>query len=140
MLGTSRHNSMGTFSVVSLLTASTISNISKKYIPPLGFNETMNNLLQNDTDSYIDTTYFLSVSYTEAKVLAATAIAFWVGIIHCIMFIFQLGFITQYIAEPFIISYTCAYSVHIFTSQLKNVFGVRMVSYNGIFKLPKVIF
>ena len=131
---------MGTFSVVSLLTASTISNLSKKYIPPVGFNETMNSLLENDSESFIDTSYFLSDSHTEAKVLAATAIAFWVGIIHCIMFIFQLGFITQYIAEPFIVSYTCAYSVHIFTSQLKNIFGVKMISYNGVFKLPKVDF
>lgn len=128
---------MGTFSVVSLLTATTLSNLSKKYIPAVGFNYTANSYLINDTEHYIDTSYFLHDSNTEAKVLAATAIAFWVGIFHCVMFVCQLGFLTQYLSEPFIISYTCAYSVHIFTSQLKNLFGVQMILYNGPFKLPK---
>ena len=87
---------------------------------------------------YIDHTHFLASTNIEAKVLAASAIGFWVGLIHILMFVCQLGFITQYFSEPFIKSFTCAYSLHIFTSQLKNLFGSPMTSFNGVFKIPKV--
>ena len=124
--------------MVAFYTANALANIQTKYIPPLKFNATANSIAQANNKTFIDTTYFLSDTNVEAKVLAATAIAFWVGVVHILMFIGQLGFITQYFSEPFIKSFTCAYSIHIFTSQLKNLFGLPMISYNGIFKIPKV--
>jgi MFS superfamily sulfate permease-like transporter len=129
---------MGTFSLVAFYTANALANLQAKYIPPLNFNATANSLARVNNKTYIDTTHFLSDLNVEAKVIAATAITFWVGIIHILMFTGQLGFITQYFSEPFIKSFTCAYSIHIFTSQLKNLFGLPMTSYNGIFKVPKV--
>ena len=139
IFGTSKQNSYGTFSLVAFLTASALSNLSPTYIPPVKFNQTANNIYKTQNPSlYVDPSKFLSIDYTQAKVLAATAICFWVGIVHIFMFIFQLGFLTQYLSESFIASFTCGYSVHIFSSQLKNLFGLPMSSYNGIFKVIKV--
>jgi MFS superfamily sulfate permease-like transporter len=56
------------------------------------------------------------------------------------MFIFQLGFITQYLSEPFINSFTAGASIHVFTSQMKFIFGIKLPSFVGPLKIIKVFF
>ena len=138
IFGSSRHNSMGTFAVVSLLTAAAISKYEGKYAPPVGFNSTINDQLKLENKTYIDTSNFLSTSNERARVLFAMSLTIWVGIIHCVMFIFQLGFITQYLSEPFIKSFTAGASIHVFTSQMKFIFGIKLTGYVGLFKIIKV--
>ena len=65
--------------------------------------------------------------------------AFWVGVIQCILFLFQFGFMTSYLVEPFLNGFLTGSAVHVGTSQLKFLFGVKLTGYAGIFKIPKVL-
>ena len=120
LFGTSRHISIGTFAVISLMVADTMATLEPKYVPPEGFNMTMyqENMLNNLT-SQVDPTYFLSMNRERARILIVMANAFWIGIIQIVMFFFQLGFITSYLSEPFVNSFLAGSAVHVFTSQMK---------------------
>lgn len=96
-LGTSRQLSIGVFAITSLLTGSLIIGIEDKYVPPEGFNRTF-----NDISMQIDASNFLSDDREQARVLIATASAFWIGIIQIGMFFFNLGFLTSFLSEPMI--------------------------------------
>ncbi len=129
---------MGTFAVISLMVASTIHKLEGKYAPPIGFNSTLNDLNRTNNLPFIETKDFLSTSNEHARVLIAKAQCFWVGVIHLIMSVFQLGFITSYLSEPFINSFTAGASIHVFTSQMKFIFGIKLTSFEGAFNIIKV--
>ncbi len=50
----------------------------------------------------------------------------------------RLGFLTVYLTEPFISGFTTGAAVHVFTSQIPSVFGLKTPrGIHGPFKLPK---
>jgi hypothetical protein len=69
---------MGTFAVVSLLTAAAITKLEDKYVPPIGFNSTQNDQLKAQNLKYIDSSNFLNASRERSQVLIAMALTFWV--------------------------------------------------------------
>lgn len=93
IFGTSRQISIGTLAITSLMAGTLIADLENKYAPPEITNST------NFTLDF-DSSNFLSQDREKARVLIAMACTFWVGIIHVIMFFFQLGFITTYLSEP----------------------------------------
>ena len=54
------------------------------------------------------------------------------------MGIFQLGFVTIFLSESLISGYTTGAAVHVFTSQLKHIFGLQIPSIRGLLNVPKV--
>jgi MFS superfamily sulfate permease-like transporter len=139
IFGTSKHISIGTFAVISLMVASVISDLEPKYAPPVGFNRTLYELnIRNNVSVGYDATHFLSDNREKARVMIVMANTFCVGMIQLLMFVFQLGFLTSYLSEPFVNSFLAGCAVHVFTSQMKFVFGIKLTSYVGIFKIPKV--
>lgn len=139
IFASSRQNTYGTVAIVALLTGNAITDLSSKYVPPDNFNDTANEYNKTHNLSFVDTSNFLSLSSAAAaKTMLGSGIAFWIGVIYLIMFICQLGFITQYLTEPFVNSFTCAYAIHVLTSQLKPLFGLKLKAYVGAFKIPKV--
>ena len=125
---------MRTIAIIALLTGSAITDLSAKYIPPIDFNQTQNELLRLNNKAFIDASNFVSSSPETAKVLVASGIAFWVGAIYLFMPIFQLGIITQLLTETFVNGFTSAYACHVFTSQLKSLFGISLTTYTVWFK------
>jgi MFS superfamily sulfate permease-like transporter len=138
IFGTSRHISIGTFSVVSLMAGSVITDLEKKYVPPLGFNRTQYELDLKNKNQTTDATYFLSDNPEQARVMIAMTNAFLVGLIQIFMFIFQFGFLTSFFSEPFNLGFITGCAVHVFTSQVKLIFGISLSTHVGIFKIPKV--
>ena len=69
---------MGTFAVVSLLTAAAITNLENKYVPPDGFNSTLNSIQKANNSTFIDSSNFLNESRERSQVLIAMALTFWV--------------------------------------------------------------
>jgi MFS superfamily sulfate permease-like transporter len=129
IFGTSYHASIGTDAVTCLFINSAILGLEGTLIPPKDYNS-------NQTD--IDSSKFISDDPEKARIMVASAHAFWVGIIQMIMWFFQLGFITAYLAEPFVNSFIAGCSIHVFTSQIKSLVGLKFKSHTGMLKIPKI--
>ena len=51
------------------------------------------------------------------------------------MGIFHLGFMTIYLSDPLTRGFTTGAACHVFTSQIKYVFGIEVDRFSGPFKL-----
>ena len=51
------------------------------------------------------------------------------------MGIARLGFVTVYLSDPLISGFTTGAACHVYTSQIKNIFGVETKQYSGALKL-----
>jgi len=51
------------------------------------------------------------------------------------MAVTRLGFVTVYLSDPLISGFTTGAACHVFTSQIKHVFGIETGRYSGVFKL-----
>ena len=140
IFGTSRQISIGTFAVVSLMVADNLAEMEPKYVPPVGFNYTQygENVRANVSNGGIDPSNFLSMNRDQARLMIVMSHSFWVGAIQLVMFLLQLGFLTNYLSEPLLNGFLNGCAVHVFTSQLKFLFGVKLIPYVGILKIPKV--
>ncbi|KAK9497120.1 hypothetical protein O3M35_004496 [Rhynocoris fuscipes] len=115
-LGTSRHVSMGSFAVICLMAG----NVVMKYSDPIGFAENINN------NSSV-------TSYSPMEV--ATAVTFLVGIYQVLMYIFRLGIICTLLSETLVSGFTAGAAIHVFSSQIKDILGLKLTPHNGPFKL-----
>ncbi|CAL8126472.1 unnamed protein product [Orchesella dallaii] len=130
ILGTSRHVSMGTFAVVCLMSGKVASERATFYSVPLGdvtMNDTSNLTFFNGTTSN-------HRSYTTNEIV--TVVSVCVGLWQILIGIFQLGSLSVLLSAELISGFTTGSAVHVFTSQLKNLFGIEMARRNGIFKIP----
>lgn len=50
----------------------------------------------------------------------------------------RFGFVAIYLTEPLVRGFTTAAAVHVFTSMLKYLFGVKTKRYSGIFSVVYV--
>ncbi|TRY60887.1 hypothetical protein DNTS_035152, partial [Danionella cerebrum] len=106
IFGTSRHISIGTFAVISIM----IGSVSERLSPDDHF-------LTNGTNgSFIVDTEARDVA--RVKVAAATTLL-------CV----------TYLSEPLVRGYTTAAAVHVITAQLKYMFGVSPRRFNGALQL-----
>lgn len=140
IFGTSAHLSIGTVAVLSLMVGNMLHKLDAKYVPPIGFNATMDTTFDEMSNSLVDSSRFLSNDRLTAQIMIITANAFWVGIIQVIMFFFQLGFVTSYLSEPLVNGFLTGSAVHVLTSQLNLLFGIKLNTYTGAFKIPKVCY
>lgn len=124
VFGTSRHISMGTFAVISLMTAKVVTNYAT--LPPIGTS------LMNGTDSLPPVIDPSDPQYTPIQV--ATALAFVCGCLHFLMSIMRLGTLSSLLSEPLVSGFTTAAAVHVLISQLKDLLGVSIPRYKGAFK------
>ncbi|CAF0892199.1 unnamed protein product [Adineta ricciae] len=125
IFGTSPHLSLGTFAIISLMTAQAIDSVSF---------EPSNIVTQNGTIANLT-----GSSSVDIKLHAATTLALLVGLIQLSLSFLRLGFLTVYLTEPFISGFTTGAATHVFTSQIPSAFGIRSPrGINGAFKLPRI--
>lgn len=122
VFGTSRHISMGTFAVISLMTAKVVTTYAT--MSPMG--------MKNVTDSLPPVIDPSEVQYTPIQV--ATAVSFVAGLYHIIMSLMRLGTLSTLLSEPLVSGFTTAAAVHVLVSQLKDLLGVSIPRYKGAFK------
>lgn len=111
----------------------------------------------NRTDFYINETNSTDIQneILNEKIGIVTTLAFFVGLIQVkqfssylnsiriyfiqiILSIFRLGFVTTYLTEPFVSGFTTGAAIHVFSSQIATIFGVKSPSnLPTIFKLPR---
>lgn len=134
LLGTSRHISMGTFAVISLMTLKVVQTYA-----------TVEPSLSADGSI---------VEFTPIEVVTATAMCvgfilvsiFFTGFIkqcldsilsnfQIIMAILRLGTLSTLLSDSLVNGFTTAAAVHVIVSQLKDVLGVSVPKHKGAFKI-----
>ncbi|XP_051479160.1 prestin isoform X2 [Apus apus] len=105
--GTSKHISIGTFAVISMMVGGVAVREVPDEISSIGYNST------NVTDS------LESYSARDAK-----RVQLCLGLL-------RFGFVAIYLTEPLVRGFTTAAAVHVFTSQLKYLLGVKTNRYSG---------
>lgn len=138
--GTSRHISIGTFAVACLMMGSAIEKGLKS--PNVNIITTCVNVtssvtpVSNLTNETVQQFSLSCSDNTESvKLQIAMAVTFMVGLIQLVMGLTRLGFVTTYLSDPLISGFTTGAACHVFTSQIKHVFGISTDRYSGAFKL-----
>lgn len=125
IFGTSRHISMGTFAVISLMITKTVQ--THGVIP----GENVAGMNASDAIGNMETAAV--AQYSALQVV--TAVSMMVGIYHLIMCMCRLGALSSLLSEPLVSGFTTAAAVHVLVSQIKDLLGVRVPRYKGAFKV-----
>lgn len=136
LFGTSAHVSMGTSAVICIVTAAVVdrqADAFKAAHPELmaGFQNITGG---NNTAaiSWEDIPEFM-----DFKEATAMGIAFFTGLILLVMGVLKLGFITAYLSDSFFSAFTSGAGVHIATSQIPAILGLKVQRFGGVFKIVK---
>uniref|UniRef100_A0A8C5EI85 Chloride anion exchanger-like n=1 Tax=Gouania willdenowi TaxID=441366 RepID=A0A8C5EI85_GOUWI len=119
--GTSRHISVGSFPVLSLMVGAVVLR-----------------LVPNEGDP-ANISAFQGLNKTEQRVLVAYSVTFLMGIFQLAMGIFQVGFIVVYLSDTLVSGFTTAAAVHILVSQLKFVLGIDVKGMTGVFSIIRTL-
>lgn len=130
LFGTSAHVSMGTSAVICIVTAAVVDRQADQF--KLVNAHLMSNHSGNETLEWTDIPEFM-----DFKEQTAMGIAFFTGIILLAMGFLKLGFITAYLSDSFFSAFTSGAGVHIATSQIPAIFGLKVPRYGGVFKIVK---
>nr|XP_020502800.1 prestin [Labrus bergylta] len=129
--GTSRHISVGTFAVISLM----IGGVAVREAPDSMFLIPVNGS---------NTSVVLNVEARDARrVQVAVVLTTLVGIIQFVLGLLRFGFVAIYLTEPLVRGFTTAAAVHVVVSQLKYLLGVKTPRFSGplsvIYSLKEVL-
>uniref|UniRef100_A0AAQ4REZ6 STAS domain-containing protein n=1 Tax=Gasterosteus aculeatus aculeatus TaxID=481459 RepID=A0AAQ4REZ6_GASAC len=112
-LGTSRHISVGSFPVLSLMVGAVVTRLVPEVGPPANI------------------TGFEDLTQEQQRVLVASSVTFLMGIFQLAMGILQVGFIVVYLSDTLVSGFTTAAAIHILVSQLKFVLGLTVPGISG---------
>ncbi|XP_043092916.1 solute carrier family 26 member 3, tandem duplicate 2 [Puntigrus tetrazona] len=112
-LGTSRHISVGSFPVLSLMVGAVVTRL----VP--------------DEGTPANITAFEGLTKDEQRILVSASLTFLVGLFQLGMGLLQVGFIVMYLSDTLISGFTTAAAVHILVSQLKFVLGLTVPGFSG---------
>uniref|UniRef100_A0A665SW62 Solute carrier family 26 member 6, like n=1 Tax=Echeneis naucrates TaxID=173247 RepID=A0A665SW62_ECHNA len=116
--GTSRHISIGTFTVLSIM----VGSVTERLAPDLYF------LKVNETNITAEVDTVARDSY-RVQVAAATTVLG--GLIQVVLGLVKFGFVGTYLSEPLVRAYTTAAAAHAVVAQLKYIFGVSPTRFSG---------
>ncbi|XP_046331288.2 prestin-like isoform X1 [Haliotis rufescens] len=137
IFGTSKQISMGTVAVVSLMTGGIVSTQTNLWREARGLqieNTTMMGL--NGSDG-IPGQVAVSDDEIRFKISVAATVCFLTGLIQIGMGIFRVGFLTTYMSDSLVSGFTTGAAVHVFTSQVKYVFGIKIPRFPNLFQIIK---
>ncbi|VDL69579.1 unnamed protein product [Nippostrongylus brasiliensis] len=136
LFGTSRHTSIGSFAVVALMTGNTVSRLVE--------HSSRNNstIINNTTEDL-----YQPIEVTTALSLAIGLIlvgSFFIFHLKIVVAIAGLDFVTTYFSEQLVAGFTTGAAVHVFVTQLKDIFGVygtprRVGAANAILRATDVL-
>uniref|UniRef100_A0A8C1KJH5 Solute carrier family 26 member 5 n=1 Tax=Cyprinus carpio TaxID=7962 RepID=A0A8C1KJH5_CYPCA len=115
--GTSKHISIGTFAVISLM----IGGVAVREAPDSMF-------AVNGTNASQVVDFEARDARRVEVVVALTTL---VGIIQFVLGLLRFGFLAIYLTEPLVRGFTTAAAVHVSVSQIKYLLGVHTARFNG---------
>ncbi|KAL7034789.1 hypothetical protein ACKWTF_008094 [Chironomus riparius] len=104
----------GTFAVVSIMVGKSVITYSSDY--------SSSDLARN-------------AGYTSTEV--ATLLCFLVGMIQLIMYISRMGVLSFLLSECLVSGFTTGAAIHVFTSQVKDLLGIKLQRISGTFEMIK---
>ena len=104
LFGTSMHNSIGSFAVVSLMAGKSVTKVC------------------GDSDALNDTSI---ANFDDCALTTASTLAFCVGLIHLLMAVLRLEIIVTYFSDQLVSGFSTAASCHVFVTQLPEFFGMK---------------
>ncbi|XP_068997540.1 solute carrier family 26 member 6-like [Embiotoca jacksoni] len=117
IFGTSRHISIGTFAVISIM----IGSVTERLGPDSDF-------IENETNG----TESVNIDARDAyRVQIACSLTVLAGIFQILLGVVRFGFVVTYLSEPLIRGYTTGSACHVCVSQLKYLFGVTPLRFTG---------
>ncbi|XP_076012852.1 solute carrier family 26 member 6, like 1 [Genypterus blacodes] len=116
--GTSRHISIGTFAVLSIM----VGSVTERLAPDAAFLKTNGTNLTEEVDVTARDSY-------RVQVAAATTVLG--GLIQVVLGLVKFGFVGTYLSEPLVRAYTTAAAAHAVVAQLKYIFGVSPTRFSG---------
>ncbi|KAM3621339.1 uncharacterized protein V6R79_009799 [Siganus canaliculatus] len=116
--GTSRHISIGTFTVLSVM----VGSVTERLAPDIDF------LITNGTNATAEVDIAARDAY-RVQVAAATTVLG--GVIQVVLGLVKFGFVATYLSEPLVRAYTTAAAAHAVVAQLKYIFGVSPTRFSG---------
>ncbi|TNN36349.1 Solute carrier family 26 member 6 [Liparis tanakae] len=117
IFGTSRHISIGTFAVISIM----IGSVTERLAPDSSF-------MVNGTNE----TGSVDLDARDAfRVEVACSLTLLTGLFQILLGVVRFGFVVTYLSEPLIRGYTTASACHVCVSQLKYLFGVTPARFTG---------
>lgn len=119
--GTSKHISIGTFAVISLM----IGGVAVREAPDSMF-------AVNGTNASQVVDFEARDARRVEVVVALTTL---VGIIQFVLGLLRFGFLAIYLTEPLVRGFTTAAAVHVSVSQIKYLLGVPTARFNGLFSV-----
>lgn len=136
---TSKHLTVGTFAIISIMVYSTISRLEPKYME-IEMSKLNSSTMFSDNLNLNGTELVLEKAQ-EVKLKIANSLAFWCGIVQVILSIFKFGSITKYLSQPLLKGFTTGASFHVFTTQMQHIFGIYGTKPNRspYFRILKVI-
>ncbi|GBM31172.1 Sulfate transporter [Araneus ventricosus] len=125
LLGTSRHISVGTFAVISLMLSSAIYGSGA--VVSREFNST-SPIFSNGSLRKVE-------DWPPTHLETATTLAMAVGFWQLFMGVFRLGSLTVVLSDQLVSGFSSGAACHVATSQLKDLFGIHIGRYSGTLKL-----
>ncbi|XP_077369630.1 solute carrier family 26 member 6-like [Festucalex cinctus] len=117
IFGTSRHISIGTFAVISIM----IGSVTERLAPD-------SNFLVNATNG----TGSVNINERDAyRVQIACSLTVLAGLFQILLGVVRFGFVVTYLSEPLVRGYTTGSACHVLCSQLKYLFGVTPARFSG---------
>ena len=81
---------------------------------------------------------YLSNDPGEARIMVASALALVAGLVHLAMAILHFGYVTVYLSDSIVQGFTTGCSIHIITSQIPTLLGIKIPTVIGQSKVIKV--
>lgn len=132
-LGTSRHASLGTFAIISIMVSKTVQSHANNGGGG-GIATAFNSTIPDGTSPPPELMGSNSSgSFTSMEVITALSLA--VGLIHIIMYVCRLGALSSLLSEPLVSGFTTGAAVHVFVNQIKDILGITVARHKGAFKI-----
>jgi MFS superfamily sulfate permease-like transporter len=115
LFGTSRHISIGTFAVVSMM----VGAVRVEFLPEGTGPKNHSSLMTDEGAS----------TFTALELMSV--LTFGVGLCQLMMAVCRLSFLTNYISDPLVSGFTTGSAVHVLSSQLDKAIGVKLHRHSG---------
>lgn len=160
IFGTSRHNSMGTFAVISIMVGKSVLKYAHESVTVHTLDNSTsikNEQWHTDQPLYEPMQVVTSLCFVVACIqvssrndrpagrsVYSTEIQFslrcisfgsFLSLFQLVMYVLRLGIISSLLSETLVSGFTTGAAIHVFTSQVKDLLGIKLTPVIGNFKI-----